>query len=73
MQERLTLRNLPRKPFKLKLHHSTKELPIYALVVAKNGPKLKESVDDPNARQRGIFLSAINAAPKPRSTAIAVR
>jgi uncharacterized protein (TIGR03435 family) len=27
--------------FQLKLHHETKELPVYALVLAKNGPKLK--------------------------------
>jgi len=32
--------------FKLKLHRDTKEQPIYALVAAKNGPKMKES--DPN-------------------------
>jgi len=29
--------------FKLALHHDTRELPIYALVVAKNGPKFHES------------------------------
>ncbi len=28
--------------FKLTLHRETKELPVYALVVAKNGPKLQE-------------------------------
>jgi uncharacterized protein (TIGR03435 family) len=27
--------------FQLKLHHETRELPVYALVVGKNGPKLK--------------------------------
>jgi uncharacterized protein (TIGR03435 family) len=27
--------------FQLKLHHETKELSVYALVVAKNGPKLQ--------------------------------
>jgi uncharacterized protein (TIGR03435 family) len=48
-QSRLMLQNLLEDRFKLKLHHSTKELPVYALVVAKNGPKLKESVEDPNA------------------------
>ena len=48
-QSRLMLQNLLEERFKLKLHHSTREMPIYALVVAKNGPKLKESVDDPNA------------------------
>jgi uncharacterized protein (TIGR03435 family) len=29
--------------FKLALHRETKELPVYALVIAKNGPKLKEA------------------------------
>jgi uncharacterized protein (TIGR03435 family) len=29
--------------FKLAIHHETKVLPIYELVVAKNGPKLKEA------------------------------
>lgn len=30
--------------FKLKMHQGTKELPVLALVVAKNGPRLHESV-----------------------------
>jgi bla regulator protein blaR1 len=33
--------------FKLKVHFQTRLLPIYALVVAKGGPKLKASVMDP--------------------------
>lgn len=37
------LQNLLAERFKLTLHHETKELPLYALVVAKNGPKLKET------------------------------
>lgn len=32
--------------FKLTLHHDTKELPIYALVVAKGGPKLQQTKPD---------------------------
>jgi bla regulator protein BlaR1 len=32
--------------FNLKIHHETKQLPIYALVVAKNGPKIEEVKDD---------------------------
>ena len=40
------LQNLLAERFKLTLHHETKELPMYALVVGKGGPKLKESVDD---------------------------
>jgi len=37
------LQNLLAERFKLTLHRETKVLPLYALVVAKNGPKLKES------------------------------
>jgi len=33
--------------FKLVAHRENKEQPIYALVVSKGGPKLKEAVDDP--------------------------
>jgi uncharacterized protein (TIGR03435 family) len=29
--------------FKLALHHETRELPIYALVIAENGPKVAET------------------------------
>jgi uncharacterized protein (TIGR03435 family) len=35
--------------FKLVLHRDKKEFPVYALVVAKNGPKLKESPPDSSA------------------------
>jgi uncharacterized protein (TIGR03435 family) len=35
--------------FKLVLHRDKKEFPVYALVVAKNGPKLKESTPDSGA------------------------
>ena len=48
-QSKIMLQNLLADRFKLVLHHSTKEESIYALLVAKGGPKLKEAVDDPNA------------------------
>ena len=32
--------------FQLKVHRETKEMPVYNLVVGKNGPKLKESAPD---------------------------
>ena len=44
-QFQLMLQNLLAERFKLTVHHETKELPKYALVVAKGGPKLKETVD----------------------------
>lgn len=42
------LQNLLLDRFKIKLHHETKEFPLYELSVAKNGPKLKASVPDAN-------------------------
>jgi len=47
-QLRLMLQSLLADRFKLTLHHDTKELPIYTLVVAKNGPKLHESAATPD-------------------------
>lgn len=54
-QRRLMLQTLLADRFQLKLHRETKELPVFALVVAKNGPKLKESEKKegvPNGRMR---------------------
>jgi len=57
-QANLMLQNLLADRFQLKAHRATKELPIYALMVAKNGSKLKESVNDPNApKGRGTIGS----------------
>ena len=39
------LQKLLAERFKLRLHHSTKEMPGYALVVAKGGPKVKASAE----------------------------
>ncbi len=43
------LQTLLEQRFQLTLHRTTKELPAYALIAAKGGPKLKESAPDPNA------------------------
>ena len=43
-QIRPMLQTLLADRFQLKLHRETKELPVYDLLVGKNGPKLKESV-----------------------------
>jgi uncharacterized protein (TIGR03435 family) len=51
--------------FQLKVHHQTKELPVYALVVAKNGPKLTEATT-PNSLQlssRGKGEMAFQGVP----------
>jgi uncharacterized protein (TIGR03435 family) len=46
-ETRLRLRELLADRFHLTVHRETKELPIYALTVAKNGPKLKENATTP--------------------------
>jgi bla regulator protein BlaR1 len=45
-QFRRMIQTLLADRFQLKFHFATKELPVYALVVAKNGPKLVEVKDD---------------------------
>ena len=42
-QMRLMLQSLLADRLKVKVSHTTKELPVYALVVAKNGPKLHDA------------------------------
>jgi uncharacterized protein (TIGR03435 family) len=45
----LMLQSLLAERFQLVVRHDTKELPVYALVVAKNGPKFKDAHEsDPN-------------------------
>ena len=46
-QVRLMEQNLLAERFKLSLHHEKKEMQIYELTVAKNGPKLKEAAPPP--------------------------
>jgi len=43
---RLMVQTLLAERFQLRVHLETKQLPGYSLVVAKNGPRLKESVRD---------------------------
>jgi uncharacterized protein (TIGR03435 family) len=43
---RTMLQNLLADRFKLKVHRELREMPVYALVVGKNGPKLKPSAPD---------------------------
>src|SRR5580700_3398692 len=47
-QFRAMHQNLLAERFKLAFHRGTQEVPIYSLVVAKNGPKMKESVGEPD-------------------------
>lgn len=52
-QRRLMLQGLLAERFNLKVSQSSKELPIYALVVAKNGPKLSPAADSPSSSGPG--------------------
>ena len=45
-QAKKLLQSLLAERFQLKFHRESKELPVYALVVAKNGPKFKESAPE---------------------------
>jgi uncharacterized protein (TIGR03435 family) len=45
-QLKLMLQALLVERFKLKVHHETREMPIYTLVTAKNGPKLQHSPEE---------------------------
>lgn len=57
-QFRLMMQAMLADRFKLVLHHDTKELSEYALVVAKNGPKLKETT--------AAAMDPVSAGPPPR-------
>jgi uncharacterized protein (TIGR03435 family) len=46
-QVRLMVQALLAERFNLKVSHQTKELPVYALIVAKNGPKLTPATAPP--------------------------
>lgn len=52
-QQMSMLRALLIDRFKLTFHREQRELPIYALEVAKNGPKMKESAESPSPSPEG--------------------
>jgi len=54
---RRMLQALLAERFKLALHRQTKELPVYALVVAKNGPKFHESQSEGETSFQGRKMS----------------
>jgi uncharacterized protein (TIGR03435 family) len=54
-QTRLRTQALLADRFQLKIHRETKELPVYALVVAKNGPTLKENSGANEGLGRGLM------------------
>ncbi|HEY3836984.1 MAG TPA: TIGR03435 family protein [Bryobacteraceae bacterium] len=50
-QQMTMLRKLIDDRFKIKFHREPRELPVYALTVAKGGPKLKPAAETPEGRQ----------------------
>jgi uncharacterized protein (TIGR03435 family) len=60
----LMLQSLLADRFKLALHRETKELPVYALTIAKNGPKLQkpkiEEKDCPEVSTPAAFCHMLN-------------
>jgi len=64
-QYRLMLQDLLAKRFKLALHHETREIPIYEMTIAKNGPKLKESPVDPDESDPGLQPPPRWSSPPP--------
>lgn len=56
------LRTLIEERFHLVLHNSSKEMPVYALVVGKDGSKLKESTPDEVTDKTGAAAGASSTA-----------
>lgn len=70
-QMRLMLQSLLADRFKLTLRHESKDLPMYVLVVAKNGPKIKLSKDQgpsapPPPPPSGTGARIAGGGPMPR-------
>jgi uncharacterized protein (TIGR03435 family) len=56
-QRRFMLQSLLAERFNLKYHHETKELPVYTLVIAKGGLKVKQNPAGGEHEQSGIRMS----------------
>jgi uncharacterized protein (TIGR03435 family) len=56
-QFQLMLRDMLASRFKMAVHRETKERPIYNLIAAKNGPKMKQSVTPPGADAQSFAMS----------------
>jgi uncharacterized protein (TIGR03435 family) len=56
-QRRAMLQQLLADRFKLSVHHETREFPLYTLIVAKNGAKLRES------KPENLHYSGLDAKP----------
>jgi uncharacterized protein (TIGR03435 family) len=64
-QFRIMLQNLLAERFGTKVHHETKELPMYSLVVGKGGPKMKEAAAAPQEAPKNDGEPAPSLPPSP--------
>lgn len=67
-QATFMLRNLLADRFKLKVHRETRDLPLYELVVAKGGPKLKASDASTSGNGRSRFEGRNWVFENPKAT-----
>lgn len=66
-QWKMMLRKLLADRFQLVFHHDKKELSVYAIVVAKNGPKLAKSQADPHGLP-SLFFRGLGTLPAANAT-----
>ena len=64
-QFKAMLQNLLAERFKMTVHRDTKELPMYSMIVAKSGPKLKESPPETPAAPAGADDAPKSPPPLP--------
>jgi uncharacterized protein (TIGR03435 family) len=67
-QRKVMMQQMLAERFQLKLHHETRELPIYSLVLAKGGAKLKEF--DASGQSKGGSMSVRNGEMTAQGVAI---
>jgi uncharacterized protein (TIGR03435 family) len=56
---KLMVQELLAKRFKLALHRETKQLPVYELVIAKNGPKLQDVARADSTKRLGAKINGL--------------
>jgi len=56
--QRQMLQALLKERFALKVHHETRQIPVYALVVGKSGMKLAVAKENPEPGHRGINIES---------------
>ncbi len=57
-EQRAMLQSLLQERFALKVRHDTRQMPVYTLSVAKNGPKFAAATKNPEPGHRGINIES---------------